>query len=265
MDNSIDKRELYFSVKDTVQDAQIDLSNLSLPIISELIEAVAKFIKGTSSIDLSEVKVAIKAGSVAIVVPSSPSIAPAIADYDEIKASGNLDKIDSIRARIITDLQEKAKKNPNRTYTISDTSDITKIDLQSIVISNESDYRTTIEDQWVKTETYVYGRIYDIGGKIKPNVHITLENGDTVRLDADAEFLAGDSENRLYKYQLVRIKAEQNLRTKKLRNEKVVSFDKYAPRFDESEFQALSAKVKSSWAGVPDIVAWVEEARGNHA
>jgi len=104
-----------------------------------------------------------------------------------------------------------------------------------------------------------------MGGKHKPNVHIALENGDSLTLDAKAEFLADDSENRLYKDQLVRIKAEQNLRTKELRKEAIVSFEKYAPHFDESEFEALSVKVKSAWADVPDIVAWVEEVRGNNA
>jgi len=265
MDNNTDKRELYFSIQETVQDAQIDLSNLSLPLISEFTEAVIKFIRGSSSVDLSCVKVAIKEGSLAIAVQPSPIIASAVADYDELKSSGSLDKIDRARALIIADFQNKARKNPGRTYTISDTSEITGINSDSITINNVSEYRITIEDTWVLTETYMQGKVFDIGGKTKPNVHMTLENGDTIKLDAEAETLAGDTENRLYKDQLVRIKAEQNLRTKKLRKESLVSFEKYSPHFDESEFQALSAKVKSSWADVSDIVAWVEEARGNRA
>jgi archaellin len=265
MENNMDKKELYFSVKDTMQDSQVGLSNLPLPIISELAEAVARFVKGSSNIDLNNVKVSIKEGSLAIVVQSSPILAPAIADYREIKTSGNLDNIDNVRARTIADFQDKAKKNPNRIYTISDTSDTFKINSDSIVINNDSDYRATIEDQWVQTETYIYGEVFDMGGKNKSNVHLTLQNGDTIKIDAETEVLAEDSENRLYKEQLVRIKAEQNIRTKKLRNETLVSFEKYEPKFDEKIFQAVSAMVKSSWADVPDVVAWVENVRGNHA
>jgi len=265
MDKRIDKRELYFSIKDTVEDTQISLSNLSLPIIAEFAEAVTKFIKGSATVDLSSVKVAIKEGSLAIAVQPSTIIAPAVADYDEIKTSGKLDNIDSNRAMIIVDFQNKAKKIPGRIYTISDTSDESKISSDSIIINNESDYRTTIKDQWVQTETYVYGKVFDIGGKTKPNIHITLENGNSLTIDAETELLAEDSENRLYKDQLIRIKAEQNLQTKKLRNESLVSFEKYSPHFDESEYQELSEKVKSAWADVPDIVAWVEGIRGNNA
>jgi len=263
MKNNIDKRELCFSIKDTMLDTQVGLGNLSLPIISELAEAVAKFIKGSSIVDLSSVKVSIKEGSFAIAVEPSPIIAPAIVDFDEIKTSGNLDNIDFNRAKIIVDFQDKAKKNPNRVYTISGTSDMAKIGSDSIIINSESDYRTTIEDQWVQTETYIQGVVFDMGGKNKPNVHLTMQNGDTIKLDADAAILAGDHENRLYKEQLVRIKAEQNLRTKELRNESLVSFEKYKPHFDENEFQALSAKATAAWADVPDVVEWVEKIRGN--
>jgi len=265
MDNRVDSRELYFSIKDKMQDEQISLENLSLPILSEFTEAVIKFLKGSAHLDLSEVKVAIEAGSLAIAVPYSPIIAPAVADFDRIVLFGNLDEIDSSRAKVIAELQDKTRRNPNRTYTISNTSDRSKVNGKRIEISSDSDYRTTIEDQWVQTETYVYGEVYDMGGKTKPNVHITLENGSTIKLDADAKLLADDSENRLYKEQLVRVKAEQNLRTKEYRKESLVSFEKYAPRFDEVEYQALSAKVKSAWAEVPDIVSWVEEARSNYA
>ena len=265
MENSINKRTLYFSINDTIQDAQISLGNLSLPIISELAEAVTKFIKGSSTVDLSSVRVSIKESSFAIAVEPSPIVAPAIADYDAIKKSGNLNNIDIVRAKIIADFQDKAKKNPDRSYTISDNSDMTKASSGIIIINNESDYRTPIEDQWVQTETYIYGVVYDMGGKNKSNVHLTLQNGDSIKIDAETASLAEDKENRLYKDQLVRIKAEQNLRTKKLRNESLVSFEKYKPHFDENEFKAVSEKVKSSWADVPDITVWVESIRGNRA
>ncbi|MCL2808065.1 MAG: hypothetical protein FWD27_07940 [Coriobacteriia bacterium] len=265
MDDIANTKELYFSIKDTVQETQINLGNLSLPLISEFTEAVSRFIKGSTYIDLSEVRVVIEEGSLAIAVRPSPVIMPAITDFESINTSGNLDEIDSNRAKVIAELQDKARSNPNRTYTISDTSDRKRIDGKSIVISNKSDYRKTLEDQWVQTETYIYGKVFDIGGKTKSNVHLTLENGSTVKLDADAGLLADDSENRLYKEQLVRVKAEQNLRTKEYRKETLVSFEKYAPHFDEAEYQKLSAKVKSVWADVSDIVSWVEEARGNYA
>lgn len=258
-------KELYFSVDDTVQGDQLSLNNLSLPIITELVESVTKFIKGSSNVDLNDVKVLVKTGSFAIAVAPSPVIEPAIADYYTMKTTHSLEGIDPKRARIITDWQERVMKNPDRSYLIAVDSDMTSQSLDKIIINKDSDYRIAVEDQWVQTETYLYGRVFDMGGKSKPNVHLALEAGNAITLDAEEELLADDAENHLYKNRLVRIRAEQNLRTKELRKEALVSFEKYDPRFDDNEFQALSEKVKSLWADVPDIVAWVEDARGNYA
>ena len=57
--------------------------------------------------------------------------------------------------------------------------------------------------------------------------------------------------------QQIRIKAEQNLRTKELRNESLISFEKYELHFDEDEFQVLCEKAGPAWVDVPVIVAWV--------
>jgi hypothetical protein len=258
-------KELYFSIDDRVQGDQLSLNNLSLPIIAELVESVTKFIKGSSTIDLSDVKVLVKDGSLAIAVPLSRTIEPVMADFDLLKNTHRLEDIDPKRAKVIADWQERVRKNPSRSYSIADDSDAASHSVDKIIINKDSDYRMAVEDQWVQTETYLYGKVFDMGGKNKPNVHLAFETGGTVTLDAEEELLADDADNHLYKNRLVRIKAEQNLRTNELRKESLVSFEKYAPRFDDNEFLALSAKVKSLWADVPDIVAWVEDVRGNYA
>lgn len=135
---------------------------------------------------------------------------------------------------------------------------------RGISFTNKTDYKTSRTDQWAKTEILMYGKVVDMGGKTKTNVHIVLDNDDTIVLDADSQKIAEDNENRLYKDQLVKVFAEQNLETKKLRNESLLEFVKYNPHFDEDEFNRISKEVEHSWADVPDIVTWVEETRGNY-
>ncbi|MCL1839396.1 hypothetical protein FWF89_00100 [Candidatus Saccharibacteria bacterium] len=261
----MENNELYFSLEDELLDEQVGLDNLSLPILKEFVEQVATFIKGGDRIDLNQVKIAIKPGSVVIAAQNSPYIAPAVAEYRTIKQNGSLAGISPIRAKVIADLQEKVSKNPNRSYMISDNKDATSIQSSSITVSNASDYKMMDEDQWIETEAYLYGRVNSLGGKSKSNIHIELENGNTIILDTDTETLEQDTENRVYKNQLVRVKAERNLQTKELRNERLVSFENYHPHHDEDEFQAIVARTRKAWADVPDVVAWVNDLRGSYA
>ena len=259
------KGGLYFSIDDKLMDEKISLNNVSLPILKDFIEQVSIFIRGNESVDLNGVKIAIKPGSVAIVVEETPLIKTAISEYRIIKSSGDLGKISPVRAKVIANLQEKVRKNPSRLYTISDNIESAFIDQNSIKISLDSSYKIVHADQWVDTEAYLYGRVFNMGGKSKSNVHITLSNGTNIKLDTNEDILADDNKNRLYKEQLVRVKAQRNLRTKELRNERLVSFEYYEPHFNEDEFIKQVARTKLAWKDIPDIVSWVEEVRGNHA
>lgn len=256
---------LYFSVKDTIDGVQVTPENVPLKLIIELADAMNRFIYGKAK-STGEVSVSIKKGSFAIVAPASPVTQSAISDYRIVKKTGVLDNIDPIRARIIRDLQIKAQKDENRIYTISDKEHI-NIDnrYDELVISKETDYKTIRTDQWVLTETYMYGMIVDIGGKTKTNVHLVLENGDTIVLNADSKQIEKDEINRVYRKQLIRVMAEQNLETKKYRNERLLDFVEYDPKFDEKRFNEISKKVRNSWADVPDVLAWIENVRGNYA
>ena len=262
----MENEKLYFSVKDTVNGEQVTPENISLKLIIELADAMNRFIYGKAK-STGEVSVSIRKGSFAFVAPASQITQSAINDYRIIKTTGALDNIDPIRAKIIRDLQVKAQKDENRIYTISDkdNDDINNKHHDALVISKETNYRTIRTDQWVPAETYIYGMIVDIGGKTKTNVHLVLENGDTIVLNADSKQIEEDEINRVYRKQLIRVTAEQNLETKKYRNERLSDFVEYEPKYDETQFDAVSKKVRHSWADVPDVLAWVENMRGNYA
>lgn len=255
--------ELYFSVKGMLAENPVSPDNISLPILTELIDAISKFIRGSSRAELNNVPISVKHGSFALVAQPSPITTAAIADFREVTETGNLNRIDSIRAKVIADLQKKVSQNDSLIFTIADGNVVTSSN--SIVIDKNSTYTYNEEELWVQTDTYLYGHVYDMGGKNQPNVHLVLQNGDSVKISTDIETLTQDNDNRLYKDQLVHISAEQNLNTKKLRNESLVTFENYNPHFDEKEFSEIVEQVDSAWSDVPDSLEWLETLRGNYA
>ncbi len=255
---------LYFSISGEYAGKQISPDNSNLQMLTDLADSMNRFIKGKTKSSTNDITVSIKHGSFALLAQGGESLMPAISDYRIVLESGKLDGIDPVRAGVLKDLQSKAKKFTNRKFIISDNIH-NNFDGNSIILSYDSDYKAEKESVWAESDVYEYGTIVDIGGKTKTNVHLVLEDGRTIVLDANTNQIANDRKNRLYRKQLVKIKVEQNLESGETRNEHLEEFLEYDPKFDEEEYKKVSLLVKRSWADVPDINAWVENMRGNYA
>jgi hypothetical protein len=259
----IDETKISFSVKDTVLGADLSPSNTTLPILSEFINQVITFLKGDSRIDLTKIKSSVASGSLMVVSHNEAGILnKAISDYEYVSAHKSLDNIDPVRARILAGWQLAAKENELRKYTLC-IGDINGDDFSKLTIDKNTNFKPR-EEHWVNVDLYLYGKVYDLGGKLSPNVHLELENGTTIKIGAHSTLLSQDSENRLYKDQLVRIKAKQNIYSHELRDEKLVSFEAYNPSFDEEEFNKISEKASMAWKAIPSASHWVEHLRGNN-
>lgn len=260
--SKVEKKTISFSMEDVILGSEINPSNFTLPMLSEFISQVTRFLRGVGRQDLGEIKTGIKNGSLTIVTEDKMGILDdAFLDYQLLQKSGDLSKLDPLRADVIEEWQRLAKVDgKNRTYKLlaGDKS----LGITSFTISSKTNY-TSRKEIWVNVDLYLYGRVYDIGGKNKPNVHIELENGKSIKIDARASFLAGDKENRIYKDQLVRIKAKRNILTHELRDEQLVSFEYYNPEFNEEEFDRISRKAKVAWKSIKSASDWVENLRGN--
>lgn len=255
---------LSFKLKDKVLGSDVSLDNLSLPLLAEYTEDVAQFLKGHERrLDLTSIKTSVKSGSLVLAVENEAGVLDdALDDYKHI-AEGDLSAVDEARASIIEKWQQEVYRYPDRLYElIQDVVEDNKPSSSVITISKDTDYKKP-QDVWVTVEKYVYGRIFDLGGKNVANVHLDLDTGTTIKVGAETKLLVEDKTNRLYRNQLVRISAEQNIRTKKLRNEKLISFENYSPHFDEDEFASFTEKGTVAWKSVSDPSQWIEELRGN--
>lgn len=255
--------KLTFRVKDKVLGEEISVDNINLPLLNEFSGQVMTFIRGSKRIDLKTVKAAVKTGSLVFEVGNETGLLDeAFTDYERAFKFGNVNSLDPVRAGVIETWQQEAKSNPYRVYELIRGAFDTTGEVEKIVIDEDTDFKQATEI-WVPVEKYVYGRIYDLGGKKSANVHLELLGHGTLTISAEVAKLTEEKTNRLYQNQLVRIKAEQNIKTQSLRNERLVAFEKYQPHFDEDEFDAFVRKGKRAWSSIKDSNGWLEELRGN--
>jgi hypothetical protein len=111
-------------------------------------------------------------------------------------------------------------------------------------------------------EKYLHGRIVDLGGKTKANVHLELENGNILKVESSQNLIAQEEHNLVYRQVLLHVTAEENLLTGALRNLRLLAFEAHQPSYDENEFNRMVERGTQAWAGVPDSAAWVETMRG---
>jgi hypothetical protein len=114
-------------------------------------------------------------------------------------------------------------------------------------------------------EKYLFGRVVDMGGTQKANVHLVLEaTGKTVIVSSSEEFLRDQEQNRLYHMVLVHVRAEQHTGTGEFRSVRLIDFVNYDPSYDEEGLERFIEQGTQAWAGVPDAAEWVRKLRGGH-
>jgi hypothetical protein len=252
-----DRIELFFALKDKVNGEPVTPSNLNAHMLSEFVNEVTTFVRGSKLLDLKLIKTEVKLGSFAVSFSGPESLLnEAAKDYEVVATSSNISNLDRVRRKVVLQWQRHAHDEEFRSYVIRLNSSP-----DAIVITSASEYR--VDDAvWAEVETYVYGRVFDLGGKSHANVHVELENGGTIKIESDSELLATDKVNRVYQNELLRIRAKKNLATGTLTDERLISFEKYNPEYDEDEQAEIESKGRSAWAGI-NPTEWVEALRGD--
>jgi hypothetical protein len=113
-------------------------------------------------------------------------------------------------------------------------------------------------------EKYLSGKVVNAGGKQDPNVHLVLaDSGQSVRISATEQQLGGEKENQLYKDVTIRVQAEQHIRTKALRDVRLIQFLANVTEANERALANLWQNGREAWRDVASAAGWVESLRGN--
>lgn len=250
-----------FFLHDTVGGRPISPANVDLPTLRGFLEEVEKLIKGDSPGEsLSDSQVRIEDGSLKVGALVSLIMAASVdADLRALAATGDLDVIQPPRAAVIELWQKRAQRSTSRRYAIGSEASPAPLEISA---SGQLQHRS--ENAWVAVERYLVGRVVNMGGKQNPNVHIVLtDSNESLRVNASEQQLGAEKENQLYKERTLRVQAEQHLKTKGLRNVRLVEFLPTTIEADEGALQALWKRGKEAWGTTGPASAWVEALRGN--
>jgi hypothetical protein len=246
---------LHFALSDRLDDIEVGPAHVPLALLGQFQQDVTEFLCGSGKdVDPNEVLVSIENGSLKLVANGLLAAASLWADVAQLQNPSALGLIDPKRAAVVERWQAATHKNPHRGYSLSDQSGKLKVR-----VDNNTDFRNQIEAVWVPVEKYLQGLVTDLGGTSKANVHLKLDDGKILIIAASQQQLAGEEGNRLYKPALLRVSAEENLKTGDLRKLNLSSFETLHPVWDEAEFNEVVRKGTLAWADVSDN--WLEELR----
>lgn len=249
--------ELRFAVSDRINDVEVGPKHVSLALLSEFQKDVSEFLRGSGrDVDPMQVQVAVEEGSLAFVASGLIVATTLWADMEHLKSPDSLNLIDAKRASVVERWQLAAKQNPQRSYLVAD-----RAAQVGFSVNSTTDYRR-VEEVWVHIEKYLHGKVVDLGGKTKANVHLEMEDGGTLMVAASQELLAKEEQNRLYRTALLHVTAEENLLTGALRNLRLLAFEAHQPSYDDDAFQRMVERGTQAWADVPNSADWVETLRG---
>jgi hypothetical protein len=221
-------------------------------------EDVKEFLQGDGKeIDARNLEVQVIKGSFALQTLPLASTPKLFGDLRSLQDSELMGVIDVKRKAVIERWQKAARNIQGLTYKIS----ASFLD-RPLVVSSRSDFRAEDADHWVLVERYVRGEIQEAGGSRRPNAHVKLPSGVTLIVATDKELLRTDKVNRLYKSAMLRIKAEYNVKTRELRNARLLEFVDYAIDVDEASIARMTSLGAIAWKDVPDATAWVDGLRG---
>jgi hypothetical protein len=126
--------------------------------------------------------------------------------------------------------------------------------------TNESLHYVSHSAEWINTELYLYGEIYQEGG-ITPNIHIQTKEYGKLTTSATKQQLA-DAGEILDRICGVKVTGKQGLEDKIPFDLQLDSFIDYNPCFDKSELDLLIAKAAPNLSEIKNVDDWLSQIRG---
>lgn len=169
----------------------------------------------------------------------------------EIEKRDSLDFLDYKRQIVIDKFQQKALKEG---YTIEFNSSLG--DQPTLTINVNTNFHT-ISPKFYESEFYLYGEIYQEGGK-NPNIHITIPKQGNLAISATKEQIL-DGEKKTYKAYGIKVKGKKSLEDGKLYDLKLINFIEYKPVFDRSLLDKVIKKASVNLSKIKNLDSWIED------
>ena len=173
----------------------------------------------------------------------------------EIEKRKSLDFLDIKRARVIERFQKLAEKN-NWEIFLSDSLSQSNAHL---TINKNTKYIIS-SALFIESEFYLYGEIYQEGGK-SPNLHIaTKEHGNLTVAATKEQLMEGD--RKLYNVFGVKVCGKKSLEDGSLFDLKLDHYIDYNPKFDKKLLDIMIQKASKNLSEIDNVDEWITEVRG---
>jgi hypothetical protein len=175
----------------------------------------------------------------------------------QINKLSSIDFLDYPTARVIEDFQKNAV-GKDLSFTINTSVNPS----QNLRIDKTTNFRLT-ESVWVDSEFYFYGKITNMGGKDKANIHLVTEESGTIIIQTPKKVLEEMENNPMYKTYGIRAIGKQNSTTGEIdRNSlKFIEIVIYQPKYDENYLKNLRDKAMKNWLGTISPDSWLQQIR----
>lgn len=171
----------------------------------------------------------------------------------EINSRGSLDFLEYKRQEVIAAFQKRAIKDGLRFEFNSSLAE-----QPTLIVDTRTDFQS-LTPQFIESEFYLYGEIYQEGGK-KPNIHITTSKFGNLTVSATKEQIL-DGEKKTYKPYGIKVKGKKSLADGKLSDLELIEFFNYRPVFDRKLLEKAIEKASVNLGKIKDIDTWIEEMR----
>ena len=172
---------------------------------------------------------------------------------NEIKTRNNLDFLDYKRQTIIDRFQKIANKEGY------------KIELGNSLNPEANlaiDSSTSFEmksPEYVESEFYIYGEIYQEGGKT-PNLHITSKKYGNLTIAATKEQIM-EGEKRTYKLYGVKVRGKKSYEDDQVFDLQLIEFLHHDPVFNKSLLDKVIGKASKNLSKITNVDSWIENLR----
>lgn len=168
----------------------------------------------------------------------------------EIYKRKSLDFLDYKRQEVMDKFQKKAIKE-GLIFEFNDSVSIAS----SLVIDTNTNYNMSAP-QFFESEFYLYGEIYQEGGK-SPNIHISTSKFGNLTISATKEQIL-DGEKKTYKPYGVKVKGKKSLSDGKFDDLKLVEFINYRPIFDKALLDKIIDKASKNLNKITNLDQWID-------
>jgi hypothetical protein len=239
-----------FVLHGKVEGLEITPRTIGLSLFNEFNQQVETFIGGSQKLKLDQVHVEIAPASCVLRATLPVLVLSSLEPDLKLMARQDvLGELDIKRAEVVQKWQAKVKYIPDLSYEVRPEGGV----LPKVRISRETDFRVGEIVPWVSVEKYLFGRVVDMGGAQKANIHLKLDpSGKTLLVGASQGYLREQVENRLYHKALLHVRAEQHFQTGDLQNIQLIGFVDHQPAYNEEALRArLTIRPTNRSAGVP--------------